>query len=103
VSRCGHDKGLLLEIASHLVHCTIPEHLDDMHWALKANDASRVHQAASMMIDSAESIGATTLVERISPLALRAKEGILDSAENHLALIRFELDRVSYFSCILRC
>jgi hypothetical protein len=103
VSRCGHDKGLLLEIATHLVHCTIPEHLDDMYRALKANDASAVHMTACMMIDSAETIGASTLVERISPLALRSKEGIWDSADNHVALIRFEFDRVSSFACILHC
>lgn len=104
IERCGDDRGLVLEIALQMIAESLPDQIDELKVAVRNADTQAAYHVACYLIDNGESIGACTFVDRVAPLAQRAKEGTLEGADDVIATIKFEFERVRiFFSSLPLC
>jgi hypothetical protein len=75
----------------------LPVQVESVEAALAGGDVKGLHAAALQLLDAAETIGASALIEALRPLSDAAGAGSLAGADAMVALVRAEVDSTVAF------
>jgi HPt (histidine-containing phosphotransfer) domain-containing protein len=75
----------------------VTEQVESVEAAYAASDAGGLHAAALQLLDAAETIGASALIDVLRPLSDAAAAGSLAGMEEMVTLVRTEVDSTVAF------